>query len=108
MGGMGAGDVKLASGIGAWLGFSMTWHVLLGAAIAGGVFSLVLAVATGRLFEVVAAVPVFGPKLMGVPAPDPTTREGLAEELKKPGRRGRVVPFAAMIAAGMAATLALR
>ena len=48
---MGAGDVKLLAGIGAWLGMTMTYKVLIASALAGGVYALVLVIASGRVRE---------------------------------------------------------
>src|SRR5262245_61054899 len=49
LGGMGAGDVKLAACIGAWLGPKAAVFVALYSAIAGGVLAVVVALATGYL-----------------------------------------------------------
>src|SRR5262249_23004254 len=40
LGGMGAGDVKLLAGVGAWFGASSTVCVFLAAGLAGGVYAL--------------------------------------------------------------------
>ena len=42
LGGMGAGDVKLMAGVGAWLGMPLTFHVFLAASLAAGVYALAL------------------------------------------------------------------
>src|SRR5262249_40858877 len=42
LGGMGAGDVKLLAGVGAWLGLPDTVYVFIGAALCGGVYALAL------------------------------------------------------------------
>lgn len=47
LGGMGAGDVKLAACIGAWLGPTASLYVALYSALAGGVMALIIALATG-------------------------------------------------------------
>src|SRR5262245_42608447 len=47
LGGMGAGDVKLAACIGAWLGPMPALFVALYSAIAGGVMAVVVALAAG-------------------------------------------------------------
>jgi prepilin peptidase CpaA len=49
LGGLGAGDVKLVACLGAWLGPSQALWTALYAAIAGGVFAIVVALATGYL-----------------------------------------------------------
>lgn len=42
VGGMGAGDVKLMAGIGAWLGASVTWKVFVVSVIVGGIMALAM------------------------------------------------------------------
>src|SRR5580765_5769850 len=49
LGGMGAGDVKLAACTGAWLGPMAALFVALYSAIAGGVMALAVALGTGYL-----------------------------------------------------------
>ncbi len=42
VGGMGAGDVKLMAGIGAWLGAGATWNAFLATVIVGGIMALAM------------------------------------------------------------------
>ena len=42
VGGMGAGDVKLMAGIGAWLGATVTWEAFLWSAVVGGLMAVVM------------------------------------------------------------------
>ena len=49
LGGLGAGDVKLLAGIGAWLGPGDTLWVAMYGSIAGGVMAIAVAVAKGYL-----------------------------------------------------------
>jgi len=42
VGGMGAGDVKLMAGVGAWLGAQVTWNAFLASAIVGGLMAVVM------------------------------------------------------------------
>jgi prepilin peptidase CpaA len=42
VGGMGAGDVKLMAGVGAWLGAQVTWNAFLVSAVVGGVMAVVM------------------------------------------------------------------
>jgi prepilin peptidase CpaA len=44
VGGMGAGDVKLMAGIGAWLGATVTWNAFLVSAVVGGIMALIMVV----------------------------------------------------------------
>jgi len=100
LGGMGAGDVKLLAGIGAWLGMPMTYDVLIASAIFGGVYALVLAAMAGRLrhaYSDVAALIGRGLHRAEVPVQTVVTQAG---------HRRRLVPFAAMVALGLFATIA--
>ncbi len=47
-GGMGAGDVKLLAGVGAWLGASITMYVFAATAIVGGIMGLVMIATSGN------------------------------------------------------------
>jgi prepilin peptidase CpaA len=49
MGGMGAGDVKLAAAIGAWIGPNQLFIALIVTAMAGGIMILVWALVRGHL-----------------------------------------------------------
>ena len=48
LGGMGGGDVKMLAAVGALKGATFAFHAFLGAAVAGGVMALALAVIHGR------------------------------------------------------------
>ena len=95
-GGMGAGDVKLGAAVGAWLGTSMTFQVLIAASLAGGAYALVLIVGLR-----VARLWGFPPTRSEAVAPDEPATSGVASALRRPDRRLRVVPFGAMIAVGL-------
>src|SRR5262249_10565858 len=56
LGGMGAGDVKLAACLGAWLGPMASLYVALYSAILGGVMALVVALATGYFGQALSNV----------------------------------------------------
>lgn len=49
IGGMGAGDVKLMAGIGAWLGVTTTWNSFLATVVVGAVMAVVMVVWSGRI-----------------------------------------------------------
>lgn len=51
VGGMGAGDVKLAAGTGAWLGSLISLKLFAAGAIAGGIIAAVMILRSGRLFK---------------------------------------------------------
>jgi prepilin peptidase CpaA len=101
LGGMGAGDVKLAACIGAWLGPSAALFVALYSAIAGGVMAVAVAVATGYFKQAVANVWLLLAhwRVVGVrPLP----------ELTLEGSRGPRLPFALPIFAGAIAAMWLK
>ena len=98
VGGMGAGDVKLGAAVGAWLGVTMTFHVLIAASLAGGAFALILIVA-GRVASLLGIREARRVSIFRMPS----DARCVSEALSKPDRRLRVVPFGAMIAVGVAA-----
>jgi prepilin peptidase CpaA len=99
IGGMGAGDVKFMAGVGAWLGMPMAREVLIAAALVGGVYALVAVIATGRLAETACRMG----RILGWETAPPS--EPVQDLVHHRNRRGRLVPFAAMIAAGLVITI---
>jgi prepilin peptidase CpaA len=104
MGGMGAGDVKLMSAVGAWLGLSLTYQVFIASSIAAGLYALALIVMSRKLLETWInlqilwhRVTVFG-RYLGA-------EDRVESEVIRTDRRRRVIPFAAMVAVGVIATL---
>jgi len=91
VGGMGAGDVKLMAGIGAWLGPATTLHVLLMAGVALGVTSVIVVIRRKVLFR---------------NNPFRDTAVTVADLAKKADRRKHLIPFACMLFLGLAGTLA--
>jgi|HubBroStandDraft_1064217.scaffolds.fasta_scaffold20007_3 prepilin peptidase CpaA len=93
MGSMGAGDVKLAAAIGAWIGPGQLFFALFVTAIAGGIMVLVWATAAGFLPDLLkgAGNLVFGRK-KGDAAP--------GEELVLSNPKTRKIPYAPAIALG--------
>lgn len=91
VGGMGAGDVKLMAGIGAWLGPALTLHVLLMAGVALGITSVILQIRRKVVFRV---------------NPLRDTVVTVADLARKADRRKHLVPFACMLFLGLAGTLA--
>lgn len=93
LGGLGAGDVKLAAAIGAWLGpFDALWMSLY-SMIAGGVLGVVVALATGYFRKAIDNVRMLLMhwRIMGIrPLPEMTLAHG----------RGPRLPYAVPIATG--------
>ena len=48
IGGMGAGDVKLMGGVGAWIYWTNTWYCIIGFAVVGAGMAIVMALASGK------------------------------------------------------------
>jgi prepilin peptidase CpaA len=104
MGGMGAGDVKLMSAVGAWLGLLLTFRVFIASSIAAGIYALVLITMSRKLLETWVnmqilwhRVTVFG-RYLGAD-------DRVESAVNQDDRRKRVIPFAAMVAVGIIATL---
>ncbi len=51
VGGMGAGDVKLLAGVGAWLGTTVTLYAFAATAVVGGVMALVMIYRSGHWYK---------------------------------------------------------
>lgn len=49
VGGMGAGDVKLMAGMGAWVGAAATWHAFCVSVVVGAVMAVIMAAYRGKL-----------------------------------------------------------
>jgi prepilin peptidase CpaA len=47
VGGMGAGDVKLMAGIGAWLGATVTWHAFIVTVVVGAIMAVIMVLRRG-------------------------------------------------------------
>lgn len=105
MGGIGAGDVKLMSGVGAWLGLWMTLDVIIIAGLACGIYSLVVIIASGgwRRVWTNISILVFRVRTLAI-------HFGAAERVEKvvadvSNRHRRLVPFAAMVLMGIVAVI---
>ena len=101
---MGAGDVKLLAGVGAWLGYPMTLVVFTVTALVTGVYAAILIVIRGKISESWATIKVIFYRflLMG----KHFGKEDLVEPLSVGAdRRLRVIPFGAMIPLGISGAL---
>lgn len=103
LGGMGGGDVKLAAGIGAWLGMPLTFWVLVVASLAAGLYSAVLIVTAGRFCGTWTR-----PRLVWDRVAAVRRRPDGGDRIEKAVRCGdrRLVPFGAMMGVGLLALLA--
>lgn len=101
LGVMGAGDVKLLAGVGAWLGRPLTSDVLIAAVIFGGLYAFLLVATTGRLRQTLAGMrTIIARGRWSAELP-------VAQVVARPDQHGRLVPFAAMVALGLFATIVL-
>jgi prepilin peptidase CpaA len=104
LGGMGAGDVKLMAGIGAWLGMPLTFYVFIASSLAAGLYAAGLVVWTGRVAETVVNLQILWLRLASV-GRFLGADDKVEVEVGRTDRRKRIIPFAAMVAVGLVATL---
>ncbi|MCY2968997.1 MAG: A24 family peptidase [Planctomycetota bacterium] len=98
-GGMGAGDVKLMAGVGAWLGAWITLHVLIVAGLLGGAFAAALLWSRRRSQSAELEL-----ALQAAPA---SGMNRIAAQIARPDARRNLVPFGLMIALGVVVTVCL-
>ncbi len=104
MGGMGAGDVKFVTAIGAWLGLPLTLYVMIAGCIAAGVYALVLLVTAPSLQETWLNIQLLWIRLVCL-GRHITSEDRVEAEVKRSDRRRRLIPFSAMMGIGLVATL---
>lgn len=99
-GGMGGGDVKLMAGVGAWLGFPLVCYVFVATAVAGGVYALGLIIWYRRYREVWLNMQVIWHRVLAV-GRHLGGEDRVEAEVRRPDRRQRLIPFAAMVVVGI-------
>ena len=104
IGGMGAGDVKLMAAVGAWLGMPLTFYVFIASSLAAGVYSIGLVVWTGQVVETAVNLQILWLRLASV-GRYLGSDDMVESEVRRSDRRKRIIPFAAMVAIGLVATL---
>jgi prepilin peptidase CpaA len=104
MGGMGAGDVKFVTAIGAWLGLPLTLYVMVAGCVAAGLYALVLLITAPSLKEVWLNIQILWVRLVCL-GRHITTEDRVEAEVKRSDRRRRLIPFSAMMGIGLVATL---
>jgi Flp pilus assembly protein protease CpaA len=104
MGGMGAGDVKFVTALGAWLGLPLTLYVLIAGCIAAGIYAVVLLVTATSLRETLMNMQILWLRLACL-GRHLGHDDRVESEVKRPDRRRRLIPFSAMIALGLVATV---
>jgi prepilin peptidase CpaA len=95
IGGMGAGDVKLMAGVGAWIGPACTFSAFLATALVGGAMGLAMMVASGELARHLALTRAIGREVLTVR--DPSALSELAAR-RKPTMM--LLPYGIPIAVG--------
>ncbi len=101
---MGAGDVKLLAGIGAWLGVESTMIVFVVSALVTGVYALGLIIYRGRLHESWLTVKVIFYRFAALGAY--LGKDDIVESLDNcKDRRLRLIPFGAMVPLGIVGAL---
>jgi prepilin peptidase CpaA len=104
MGGMGAGDVKLMAAVGAWLGMPLTFFVFIASSLAAGVYAVALVLLGSNPREIWTNFQILWIR-MSLLYRHMGSEERVESEVKRVDRRLRVIPFAAMVAVGLVATL---
>jgi prepilin peptidase CpaA len=104
MGGMGAGDVKFVTALGAWLGLPLTLYVLMAGCIAAGAYAMVLLVTAASLRETLLNMQILWLRLACL-GRHLGYEDRVETEVMRPDRRRRLIPFSAMIALGLLATV---
>jgi prepilin peptidase CpaA len=104
-GGMGAGDVKLMTGVGAWLGLPMIFYVFIASSLAAGIYALFVIVLYGRTGETWTNLKIIWFRISAA-GRHLGAEDRVETAVEQQDRRGRIIPFAAMIALGVLAVLA--
>lgn len=95
IGGMGAGDVKLMAGVGAWIGPALTFWAFLSTAMAGGAMGLAMMATSGDLVGHLAMTRAIGREVLTVK--DPVALSAIAAR-RKPSMT--LLPYGIPIAVG--------
>jgi prepilin peptidase CpaA len=104
LGGVGAGDVKLFAALGAWLGPWFTMEVFAASAVAAGLYAMGLVLLRGGFAIAVTDLYLLWTRMLD-PSQWKRPEVQLDTEVKRPDRRGRLVPFAAMTCLGFFAVM---
>lgn len=102
LGGVGAGDVKLLTALGAWLGPALTLRVFFASAIAAGIYALALTLLYSGLAATLVDLLRLSDRMRRGDV-RPSAAPDLAAETARADRRRRLVPFAAMTFLGLVA-----
>ena len=100
LGGMGAGDVKLMAGLGAWLGLPITFLVFVASGISAGIYAIALVMAIGKPWEELSRLQIIWLRLWTL-GRHLGSGDQVEVETERVDRRRRLIPFAAMMAIGL-------
>ena len=101
IGGMGAGDVKLMAGLGAWMGPALTWWAFVATALVGGLLGMAMIVASGELIHHWVLFQTIGHEILSIRNPTELARRAGA---RKPSMT--LLPYGIPIALGSIACFA--
>jgi len=101
IGGMGAGDVKLMAGLGAWIGPWLTAWVFVSSAVVGAVIAVAMVVYSGAIWRHIAMLQTIVEEVLSIRSP---TRLSERAAERKPTML--LLPYAIPIAAGSIAYFA--
>ncbi len=99
LGAVGAGDVKLMAGVGAWLGATSAIYLFAVAAVATAVYSIVVMITQQGLYGILVTTHIRITQ-MGALFRHLGEEERVEAVVKRPDCRKRLVPFGAMVALG--------
>jgi prepilin peptidase CpaA len=101
IGGMGAGDVKLMAGLGAWIGPSLTLGAFVSSALVGGVFGVAMIVGSGDWIHHWVMMQTIGHEILSIRNPSQ-----LAERAGVRKKDMMLLPYGIPIAVGSIAYFA--
>ena len=104
VGGMGAGDVKLLAAVGAWLGMPFTFYVFIASSLAAGIYAIGLVIWNQRVAETIVNLHIIWLRL-GSLGRFLGAEDHVESAVQRSDRHRRIIPFAAMVAIGLVATL---
>ncbi len=104
IGGMGAGDIKLVAAVGAWLGLPLTLYVLCVSSLAAWLYAVVLVLVRGGVREMWVNLQILWHRFTAV-GRHLAAEDRVEAVVNCVDRRRRLIPFAAMVALGIIATL---
>lgn len=104
MGGIGAGDVKLLAGVGAWTGLPWIIYIFICAGLAAGLLGFMISLwQRGSVAEVAIEVLTLWHRLTSLGS-EVEKVEWVEDKIVVPQNKRRVIPFAVMVAFGVFVT----